>query len=161
MSLGYNTGMSAQRTSRSSKLAIPLAFGFLLIVGALFIARQQTEPNVLAGQASVIDGDTIRVAGQKVRLQGLAAPELNEPGGQASKNAMIEIVKGQQVSCELDGTATHDRVVGICYVAGRDVAEELVRRGLARDCPRFSRGRYRELETAAGQGLPLPGYCIP
>jgi len=153
--------MSVHRTSRYSKLAIPLAFGFLLIVGALFVARQQTEPDILAGQASVIDGDTIRIAGQKVRLQGLAAPEMDEPGGRAAKNAMIQIVKGQQVSCQLDGTTTHDRVVGICYVGGRDVAEELVRRGLARDCPRFSSGRYRELETAAAQGLPLPGYCAP
>ena len=153
--------MGGHRTSRSSKLAIPLAFGFLLIVGALFIARQQTEPDTLAGQASGIDGDTIRIAGQKVRLQGLAAPELDEPGGQAAKNAMIQIVMGRQVSCELDGTTTHDRVVGICYASGRDVAEELVRRGLARDCPRFSGGRYRELETAGAQSLPLPGYCAP
>jgi len=159
--LGYTTGMGAIGTSRYSKLAILVAFGFLLIVGTLFIARQQPEPDILAGQASVIDGDTIRIAGQKVRLQGLAAPEMDEPGGQAAKNAMIQIVKGQQVSCELDGTTTHDRVVGICYAAGRDVAEELVRRGLARDCPRFSRGRYKDLETVAAQSLPLPGYCAP
>jgi len=156
--------MSARRTSRHSRhsrLAIPLALGVLLIAGALFVARQQGEPDVLAGQASVIDGDTLRVAGQKVRLQGLAAPELHEAGGQAAKNAMIDMVKGQQVSCELDGATSYDRVVGICYAAGKDVAAELVTRGLARDCPRFSGGRYGELETASAQGLPLPHYCSP
>jgi endonuclease YncB( thermonuclease family) len=133
----------------------------LLIAGALFIVEQQGDHEDLAGQASVIDGDTLRVAGQKVRLQGLAAPELQEPGGRAAKNAMIQIVEGQQVSCELDGTTSYDRVVGICYADGRDAAAELVMRGLARDCPRFSRGRYRDMETAAAQGLPLPGYCTP
>jgi endonuclease YncB( thermonuclease family) len=51
--------------------------------------------------------------------------------------------------------------VGICYVEGRDVAAELVKHGLARDCERFSGGRYRELETPSGRLLPLPSYCAP
>ena len=151
--------MRADRTCRLSRPMIPLTLGFLLVVGALFIANERSEPEVLTGQASVIDGDTLRVAGQKVRLQGLAAPEMDEPGGIEAKNAMIQLVDRQQVSCELDGTTSYDRVVGICYVAGRDVAELLVTRGLARDCPRFSGGRYRELETPAARRLPLPGYC--
>ncbi len=109
----------------------------------------------------MIDGDTVRVAGQKVRLQGLAAPELHEPGGQEAKNALIELVRGQHIICELDGTTSYDRVVGICYVGGRDLAAELVMRGLARDCERFSAGRYRELEPSITQDLPLPGYCSP
>ena len=151
--------MRAYRTSRLSKFTVPLALGFLLIVGALFIANQQGEPEVLAGPASVIDGDTLRVAGQKVRLQGLAAPEMDEPGGVEAKNAMIQLVERQEVSCELDGTTSYDRVVGICYVGGRDAAELLVVRGLARDCPRFSDGRYEEMETPSARSLPLPGYC--
>ena len=57
------------------------------------------EDNVLAGQASVIFGGTIRIAGQKIRLQGLAAPEPDEPGGLEAKNAMIKLLKGKQVSC--------------------------------------------------------------
>lgn len=44
----------------------------------------------------------------------------------------------------------------------------LVRQGLARDCERFSGGRYRAAERqAADEGAtirasyPLPGYCTP
>ena len=33
---------------------------------------------------------------------------------------------------------------------GKDVGAELVRAGLARDCPRYSKGRYARLETPAG-----------
>jgi endonuclease YncB( thermonuclease family) len=106
--------------------------GLALIAAAVLLVREQGEPEVLAGQASVIDGDTLRVAGQKVRLQGLAAPEISEAGGHKATAALIQIVKGQRVSCELDGTKSHDRVVGICYVEGRDVAAELVKHGLAR-----------------------------
>jgi len=146
--------MGTHSTSRHSRLTIALALGFLLVAGALLIVNQQNEPEVLAGQTSVIDGDTLRVAGQKVRLQGLAAPELDEPGGIEAKNAMVQLVERQQASCELDGTTSYDRVVGICYVGGRDVAELLVTRGVARDCPRFSNGRYREHETPEARSLP-------
>jgi len=91
-----------------------------------------------------------------VRLQGLAAPEMTQAGGQAAKEALIEIIAGRPVSCDLDGTKTHDRIVGICTIAGRDVAAELVSQGLARDCPRFSGGRYKELEVPGAERLPLP-----
>ena len=37
---------------------------------------------------------------------------------------------------------THGRRVGICYQQGKDIAEALIRAGLARDCPGFSGGRY-------------------
>ena len=68
--------------------------------------------------------------------------------------------------CELTGKQTYDRCVGVCYLNGMTIEEELVRIGLARDCPRFSDGRYREVEqTAANQGATirqtyrLPSYC--
>jgi len=130
-----------------------------IAVAAVLIANRQE--NVLAGQAAVIDGDTIRVAGQKVRLQGLAAPELHERGGLEAKNALIELVRGQHVTCQLDGTTSYDRVVGICYAEGKDLAAVLIRWGFARDCEWYSGGRYRKLEPASAKGLPLPRYCAP
>jgi endonuclease YncB( thermonuclease family) len=66
----------------------------------------------------------------------------------------------------LDGKRTHDRCVGVCYLDGVDIAAEMVRQGIARDCPRFSNGRYRDAELKAasagatiGQTYRLPGYC--
>jgi hypothetical protein len=47
-----------------------------------------------------------------------------------------------------------------------DVEAELVRLGFARDCPRYSGGRYQEVELQAaargatiGDRYRLPGYC--
>ena len=101
-----------------------------------------------------------------VRLSGLAAPEWNEPGGTKAREAMIELVNGNTVRCELDGTRTYDRCAGICYLDGEDVAAVLVQQGLARDCPRFSGGRYARAEhqaaadgAAIGRAYRLPGYC--
>ena len=116
----------------------------------------------------VRDGDTIEVAGLPIRLNGLAAPEHDEPGGPEATEAMRQLVADRQLRCELDGEHTHDRCVGICYLDGEDISEVMVRKGLARDCPRFSGGRYRTAESQAANGgatieatYPLPGYCEP
>ena len=109
------------------------------------------------------DGDTVSVAGSSVHLKGVAAPEVahfgdpGEPGGVAAKAFMVELVEGRTVVCE----RTHGRRVGWCYVDGQDVAEALIRVGLARDCPRYSGGRYATVEPAAARELPFPGYCRP
>lgn len=113
------------------------------------------------------DGDTIEVAGVPIRLHGLAAPESGEPGGRAATTAMRRLVDGRKVRCELDGERTYDRCVGICYLDSVDIAAELVRQGVARDCPRYNGGRYAEAEReAAGDGATiadsyiLPAYCL-
>jgi hypothetical protein len=70
--------------------------------------------------------------------------------------------------CELDVERTYDRCVGICYLQGEDIGEAMLRQGVARDCPRFSGGRYVEAEVQAaahgatiGRAYALPGYCRP
>ena len=77
------------------------------------------------------------------RVQGIAAPEGNEPGGDIAAEAMRDLVLGKELRCDLTGDRSHDRVIGVCFLAdGRDVGEVMVFEGHARDCYRFSRGRY-------------------
>lgn len=121
----------------------------------------------LVGRARAIDGDGVAVAGIAMRLQGVVAPEIahpelgieEEPGGPEAAAFLARLVNGRTLICELTGERTHGRLVGVCHVDGQDVGAAVIAAGLARDCPRFSRGRYAELETAAGRRLPLPGYC--
>ena len=93
----------------------------------------------------------------------MAAPEVphpghaGEPGGEAAKAFMVELLEGQTVVCDLTQERTHGRRVGWCYRDGRDIAAELVSAGLARDCPRYSAGRYAAAEPAAARELPFPG----
>ena len=101
----------------------------------------------LQGRARVIDGDTIVVAGQRIRLAGIDAPELDEPFGQESKWEMVRLCQGQKITVRLNGFRSYERVVGFCYLPdGTDLGAELVRRGLALDWALFSGGHYRHLE---------------
>ncbi len=114
----------------------------------------------ISGTAYAIDGDTIRLDGKtKIRLSGVAAPEKNERGGYEATDFMKRLINGKTVRCELDGTRTYDRVVGICFLGGRDIGKTVIAAGLARDCPRYSGGRYKNIEQPEAGSLTFPAYC--
>ncbi len=133
----------------------------LAVLLIVLLAAPAWAQAVLTGEIThVRDGDTIEVGGVPVRLNGVAAPELNEPIGQDAKAFMVSLVAGKSVRCELNGERSHDRVIGICFLDGQDIGASIIAAGLARDCDRFSGGRYAVLDTASSKRLPLPGYCL-
>lgn len=137
-----------------------------LVLGSILIWTSTdifAEPTTLTGTVTKVrDGDTIEVGKVPIRLSGVSAPEMNEPLGPQSKAFMIDLVMGKHVRCELDGSKTHDRFVGICYLDEQDIGASLIANGLALDCPRYSGGRYTEYEIArAAARMKLPGYCQP
>ena len=81
--------------------------------------------------------------------------------GRAARQALISIIDGQRLHCVLDGSRTRDRLVGVCQTPDRiDIGRALVSMGLALDCARFSRGRYRADEPpGARQKLTQAPYC--
>ena len=107
-----------------------------------------------AGQrVSVHDGDTLRVDGQRWRLWGVDAPELEQtcsgqPCGEQARDALSDLVAGHVVVCEARGRS-YDRLVGVCSAGGVDLGAAMVRQGWALDYRRFSGGTYNVLESAA------------
>lgn len=133
---------------------------FIYAVAVLLAPAAQADSEVTGNVTHVRDGDTIEVAGVPIRFDGVSAPELDEPYGEESKRAMRGLVAGQQVRCELTGETTYDREVGTCFLDdGTNLSAAIIGMGLARDCPRYSGGRYEQFETARSRRLPFPGYC--
>ncbi len=134
---------------------------------ALPLAAPRAAETAVAGRVTrVRDGDTLEIGRTVVRLQGVAAPERGEPLAAEATRALSSLVAAREVRCVPDGTRSRGRVVAVCRVAGLDVGAVLVRRGLARDCVRYSRGRYAADEEAAADAgariratYALPSYC--
>ncbi len=158
--------MSATPVSRTRTAIV------LLIAGAVLAGPANAWQNgeVIEGRATAKDGDGIVIRGTEIRMQGVAAPEDNsyrvDDGGPAATRALSELVDGETVTCRLDGSTARGRPVGICTLGGQDLGATLIRNGYARDCPRYSGGRYRAAEMQAradGEDLSdiyeLPGYC--
>ena len=85
---------------------------------------------------SVIDGDTFKVAGQSIRLDGIDAPELAQTcdgwaAGEAARNALVDLVGTATPQCDYVKKDVYGRTVAVCRVSGKDIGEAMVRSGMA------------------------------
>ena len=135
-------------------------FLILLYFSFFSINYVKANPITLEGVASAIDGDTIIINNYKIRLNGVSAPELNEEGGNEAKQAMQKILENKTIKCSLSGRKSYERHIGVCWIGAVDVGALLVLQGFARDCFRYSGGRYSALEPGPARYLPLPQYCL-
>jgi len=82
----------------------------------------------------VIDGDTFKTkAGSTVRLLGVNAPEINDPGGDIAKQMLTCLIKDRNVRLEGDVTDRDDygRLLRYVFVNGDFVNAEMIRMGCA------------------------------
>ena len=113
---------------------------------------------VLQGRATVVDGDTLRIGGQSVRIHGIDTPEqdqtcLTAQGvafscGAVATQAMTQLIGGRSVTCQGRDRDVYQRVVAKCYVGSQDLGAALVASGYATAFERYSRD-YVALERAA------------
>jgi endonuclease YncB( thermonuclease family) len=117
-------------------------------------AAATAEPNQIVGVASVVDGDTIEIHNQRIRLSGYDTPESGARCGQtnvyqSASLALSDFIANRTVSCVPTGTDQYDRVTATCSVGGTDLGEYVVSQGWGRDWPRYSNGAYADEEATA------------
>lgn len=129
----------------------------------------------LVGTASVIDGDTIEIHGQRIRLHGIDAPEskqlcLDALGkkyrcGQRAALALADFIDSRQpVSCREVDRDRYGRVVAVCKAGGVDIGGWMVRQGHALDWPHFSLGAYIAVQReaqGARRGIWAGSFALP
>ncbi|MFZ5425740.1 MAG: thermonuclease family protein [Thermodesulfobacteriota bacterium] len=92
---------------------------------------------------NVHDGDTVTVDGRRVRLHGIDAPELAQPGGERSREFLEALVLGRQVRVTPKDRDDYGRIVGVVVLPeGLDVNAEMVKAGHAWVYSKYCRGCY-------------------
>lgn len=84
-----------------------------------------TERTVDGRQIQVVDGDTFHYGTQRIRLKGIDTPELSEPGGEAARLRLEELLHNRLVHIVPRGRDVYDRLVADVFVDGQNVAEML------------------------------------
>jgi len=142
-----------------------LVVWLLIIVGIAIVGHQSGQFGTrkpgepVSGHARIIDGDSLEIAGARIRIHGIDAPEGRQQCrdahgaeyacGREAARALDRIIGGRTVTCTPVTHDQYDRDVATCDVIGRDVGEQMVRAGYARDYTRHSRGRYAAAEREA------------
>ena len=108
---------------------------------------------------AVNDGDTLTVAGAKVRLFGIDAPELHQectgadgapyPCGRKAQMLLAALTRGKPAVCEVRERDRYGRAVAVCVVDRRDLGAAMVRSGNAVDFARYSKGASTNDERIA------------
>jgi endonuclease YncB( thermonuclease family) len=117
-----------------ASLAILAAAG-----GALYVMRGAPQRD-LTGAAEVIDGDSLRIAGEELRLKGIDAPELMQtcqvggresPCGREARAHLRRLLASGLTTCIGAERDRYGRLLATCRVRGVDVNAAMVRDGHA------------------------------
>ncbi len=111
------------------------------------LGKGEDAPAIVEGPALVHDGDTLTVAGRRIRLHGVDAPELDQtcqrdgvawPCGRDAAFTLGQRVAGRLVSCRTIEPDRFGRLVAHCTVEGESLNRWLVREGWAVAYRRYS-----------------------
>ncbi|HSA84543.1 MAG TPA: thermonuclease family protein [Nitrospira sp.] len=76
-------------------------------------------------QVRAIDGDTLRVGGERIRLRGIDTPELSELEGPMAKRRLEELLRNGPIRIVPRGRDVYNRLLADVYVNEQNVAEVL------------------------------------
>lgn len=121
-------------------------------------AQQLDNGTAITGQPFIHDGDSFRLAGHKIRLWAIDAPELDQtcgnpaatwPCGQKAKQYLEELIHSHEIRC-YKKSISHDRLVAQCFARETDLSQAMVAAGYAIALPHISK-YYMPDENAASK----------
>ncbi len=117
------------------------------------------DGGIIFRDASIIDGDTLEIHGTRIRLWGIDAPASDQlcrnyggehyRCGQDAANQLDTFIARRPIECVEVDRDQYRRADAVCTVAGVDLAEWLVKNGLALDWPLFSKAAYAAAQSEA------------
>jgi endonuclease YncB( thermonuclease family) len=121
-----------------------------LLLSLLFVADKSVKGKVV----KVTDGDTVTVLTsnhkqEKVRLDGIDAPEKGQDYAEKSKQYLSSLVAGRIVRVKYKSKDRYGRILGTVYVGNLNVNEAMVREGLAWQYYYNKSANYRKLQAEA------------
>ena len=133
-----------------------------LCVAFCALVSNGADTTTIGGITRVIDGDTLEVVGERVRLKGIDAPEMGQRCRNASGNlyfcgraaavALRERIGDGEVVCEIESQRDrYGRALGECYAGGEELNGWMVSEGYALAYRRYSM-QYAEEEEEAKVG---------
>ena len=114
------------------------------LVSFLIVTAMAPQAWAFNGTVSgVRDGDTVTVSGKRVRLFGIDAPELSQPGGEDARDFLASHAQGRTVRVEKKDRDDYGRVVGVVLLPdGTELNALMVKSGHAWVYTKYCRDCY-------------------
>ena len=140
----------------SSKIKLFLAISICLIFFFL------TYIDVKSYEIKIIDGDTIRLNGEKIRFTGIDTPELKQTCiknnevilcGIEARKLLIKKIGKNEVQCTKEGKDQYKRTLAECFVKDLSLSSFLVREGYAFAYRKYSKKFVNDEDYARKNNL--------
>jgi endonuclease YncB( thermonuclease family) len=136
----------------------------LLLAALLLAVMVPAVAEEVIGRATVLDGDTLDIAGTRIRLFGIDAPERRQlceigavtwPCGRNAQAILAAAAGAGDVDCRGDTRDRYGRLLAVCTAGGRDLNRMMVRDGWALAYRKYSLTYVGEEAEAraAGRGV--------
>jgi endonuclease YncB( thermonuclease family) len=128
---------SRSRLGKGGDLLLAIA---VLGLVALVVSRWNEPMTRVEGRASVVDGDTLIVTGERVRLRQIDAPELAQtclreggaqPCGREARAHLVGLVGDAEIVCDVFGRDDYGRLLVECVADDRSLNAGMVEAGWA------------------------------
>ena len=115
-----------------------LIFNFIFF--SFIFASSTLNAKTITGKANIIDGDTIHINQNKIRLHGIDAPETKQkcsnnkkkwPCGKQSTLELKKLIDNKIVKCFVKDVDIYNRYVAICSVSKINLNRSMVEKGWA------------------------------
>jgi endonuclease YncB( thermonuclease family) len=158
---------------QSARIFVGVVLAACLLAFYAYKRANAPPPTTIAGKAWVIDGDSIEIAGTRIRLEGIDAPETDQactdargkpwPCGRATTNELRAHIRDRALTCNSRALDRYRRSLAVCSLPdGSDINAWMVRQGWA-VAYGFS-GLYvsQQMEAEkAKQGIWAGGFTLP
>ena len=128
----------------------------------LFFYTSSALSLTIKGKTRVVDGDTIHIKNNKIRLHGIDAPETQQTCkidneewycGKQSTKELKKLINKQNVECLINDIDIYNRYVAICYVDEININQWMVKNGWAIAYRYYSKDYINEEEYADNNKL--------
>ena len=146
------------------KLNLSLSSFLIIFFFINFSFSNSEDLKSIYGKAVIIDGDTIKINGEKIRFGGIDAPEKNQVCYLKDKKVFCGKLSTEKLKVKIgNSTVTcirekkkdrYGRTVAECFIKGESLSSFMVKSGYACDYVRYSKKKYaKEQEYAKANKL--------
>ena len=141
----------------------------ILIFYIVFFFQQNSFAAIIEGIPRIIDGDSLEINNNKIRLFGIDAPEIKQickkpylvisflvslsfqkkyECGLLATNQLKKLIDNKTVKCISENKDRYNRYLSICYLKNKDINSWLVKNGYAIAYRRYSKKYVLEEQHA-------------
>ena len=129
----------------------------VLVFFFIIFFQQNSFGSIIEGIPRIIDGDSLEIKNNRIRLFGINAPEKKQicqkpyfnifffhfqkkyECGLFVKNQLKKFINGKKIKCISNGKDRYNRHLSICYLKNKDINSWLVKNGYAIAYKKYSK----------------------